>query len=286
MADMRSWILEANFACLSRQVFGQWMVEDIHGELVPAPSDPYNDDQAREIFAEAIVNIQNVVSEVLEEDIPITVLSIPSHFNSSSKSSLWDAIRDAGQPIHRPWQIERWLNTARLAYGLNSCKAFGLTREKCDIDDGPHQIVYADYRFDSLELRVADISEHGAFPEYRSLVADLGFNRGRDILRIRDALDLLVTSYFVVKTPQYDRFDFLRAIILSGETAEPLMKELRAAVAEAFPGHKDKIRDSIDPLYVGAAGAAYQARQFALHPDLLKDIEPCPSDHESEHDEL
>ena len=65
------------------------------------------------------------------------------------------------------------------------------------------------------------------------------------------------------------------------------MKQLRNAIAEAFPGHGDKNRDSIDPLYVGAVGTAYQATIFALNPDLLQDDEPCPPlGNEPEHDEL
>lgn len=65
------------------------------------------------------------------------------------------------------------------------------------------------------------------------------------------------------------------------------MKQLRNSIAEAFPEHGDKNRDSIDPLYVGAAGTAYQARIFALNPDLLQDDEPCPPlGNEPEHDEL
>lgn len=65
------------------------------------------------------------------------------------------------------------------------------------------------------------------------------------------------------------------------------MKQLRNAIAEAFPGQGGKNRDSIDPIYVEAAGTAYQARIFALNPDLLQDGEPCPPlGNEPEHVEL
>ncbi len=59
-------------------------------------------------------------------------------------------------------------------YGLNSCKAFGLEAIDCDIDDGPHLVIIADYNRDSLELSIVDVSEWGAFPEARTRLDQLG----------------------------------------------------------------------------------------------------------------
>jgi hypothetical protein len=58
----------------------------------------------------------------------------------------------------------RFLNAARLAYGLNSCKAFGLDSTNCDIYDGTHLTIIADYNQDSLKLTIVDVNEVGAFP--------------------------------------------------------------------------------------------------------------------------
>lgn len=49
------------------------------------------------------------------------------------------------------------------------------------------------------------------------------------------------------------------------------MSKLREAFAEALPCHEDKIRDSIDPLFVRAAGAAFKAKHFALERGVTND---------------
>ena len=37
------------------------------------------------------------------------------------------------------------------------------------------------------------------------------------------------------------------------------------------PELRDKIKDSIDPCFIGVTGTAFQSRLFALKPDLLVD---------------
>lgn len=85
-----------------------------------------------------------------------------------------DRDSEAGQPVHQPWQVKWRLNAARLAYGLNSCDGFVLDRKQCDIDDGPHEVVYADYNLSSLDVIVVDVNEHGAFSRYHVHVENLG----------------------------------------------------------------------------------------------------------------
>jgi len=57
----------------------------------------------------------------------------------------------------RPWQVKRFFNAARLAYGLNSCEALGLDSVTCHIEDGPHLVMFLDYHKEYLELAIADI---------------------------------------------------------------------------------------------------------------------------------
>ena len=62
------------------------------------------------------------------------------------------------------------------------------------------------------------------------------------------------------------------------------MSEIREAIASALPSLQDKLQDSIEPLYVGAVGAACWARQQVLHPALLQDIDSgcfIPEEYES-----
>lgn len=62
---------------------------------------------------------------------------------------------------------------------------------------------------------------------------------------------------------------------MSGEVLQPSTEELHNALVEAFPGQESKIRDNINPLYVGAVGAAFKARWFTLHPEVFRDDELC-----------
>lgn len=67
-------------------------------------------------------------------------------------------------------------------------------------------------------------------------------------------------------------FDYLRAVVLSSEALGSDMNEMRDLIRQALPSElHDKIRDSVDPGYIGAIGAAYQARIFIREPRILVD---------------
>lgn len=150
-----------------------------------------------------------------------------------------------------------------------------MTQKDCDIDEGPHQVIYVDYQPDALELKVADVTEYGAFSEYRARVS-LADDDERNLSKIGNALTKLTqSSTFVDEQVRFDRFHFLRAIVVNGEVLQPSMEELHNALVEAFPGQESKIRDNINPLYVGAIGAAFKARWFTLHPEVFRDDELC-----------
>lgn len=263
------------------------MIEDDQGALVPVPLEAYGNDQARQIFVEALQNVKDAASKALGEGAAIDALCIPDYLDGQSKTILFNKAKEIGLRIHRPWQIIQWLNAARLAYGLDSCHAFGLNQKDCDIDEGPHQVVYVDYQPDSLELKVADVTEYGAFPLHHARVS-LALDDEHILSKIGNALtNLSQSSVFAEIPPQYGRFEFLRAIVVGGEASQPLMEELHSALVEAFPGQESKIGDSIHPLYVGAVGAASKARYFMLHPEALEDIQTCPGHGAGvEHDEL
>jgi len=267
-----SWWLTAT---PSRPLHGKWFVKDNQGALIPAPPEAHDSEQARQVFVEELHNVQDAAWNALGKEAVVNALCIPNFFNDSSVRSVWDAVEEAGLRIHQPWQIIRWLNAARLAYSLNSCHAFGLDQKDCDIDEGPHQVVYVDYQPDTLELNVADVTEHGALPEYRARVL-LVDDDERILSQIGNALTKLTqSSTFVRSQHRFGRFYFLRAIIVSGEVSQPSMEELHNVLVEAFPGQESKIRDSIDPLYIGAVGAAFKARYFTLHPEALRDYDYC-----------
>lgn len=88
---------------------------------------------------------------------------------------------------------------------------------------------------------------------------------------------------------QLDRFEDLHAVVFSGEASFAAMEKIRKIIVEELPDiAKTKSRSSIDPRYVAAAGAAFQARLFGLDPSWLED--PDEGSHQIEvsgsHDEL
>lgn len=227
----------------------------------------------RSRFSLTPFSVLGAVSNALGEETLINPLCVPNHFNDTSVRSVFNCVEDVDLPTHQSTQVIRWLNAACLAYGLNSCQAFGLNRKDCDIDDGPHEIVHVDYQLDLLELKAADVTEYCAFLEQHtrlSLIDD-----GENILlKNRHALTKFAQSSVLVPTnPDLGHFKYLKAIVVSGETLQLSMAQIRSALVEAFPGQESKIRDSINPLYVGAVGAAFQARYFTLHLEALKDDE-------------
>jgi len=76
----------------------------------------------------------------------------------------------------------------------------------------------------------------------------------------------------------------IRAVILSGEASSRGLKCIRPILSKTFSrSGKDALQDSIDPLYVGALGAAKCARaqvenpsMFETHTDVPEDIPETP----------
>ena len=76
---------------------------------------------------------------------------------------------------------------------------------------------------------------------------------------------------------------------MSGEAPSSAMDVVHHAVAGALSGsRRSLIRDQIDPVFVGAIGAAYRARTFVERAELWADDDDHDHDHGPiyGHDEL
>ncbi|KAL8976283.1 MAG: hypothetical protein Q9205_007676, partial [Flavoplaca limonia] len=67
-------------------------------------------------------------------------------------------------------------------------------------------------------------------------------------------------------------WDTVRAVVISGDASELGLQGLRGCVDNALDQHKDQMRDSIDPLYVEAMGAAQRGQHQVLNPRFLDDM--------------
>jgi hypothetical protein len=84
---------------------------------------------------------------------------------------------------------------------------------------------------------------------------------------------------------EYEKFEALRAIVFGGDAPSQTFEMLRTIVSDVLPGQVGLIRDTIDPLYVGAIGAAEWAKLQVQNPSILANIITV-SPEDGRHDEL
>ena len=258
---------------------------------------------------EALRSIKEVAAIALKGPVEIGTISQPRHFNNSVRQAIVCAAEEVEPLLKQPWQIIEFSNAARLAYDLNSCAGFGLLNEDgCDIDEGPHYIVYVDYQKGHLEFSIADVTEctldsvdHARFPEYgEDALTGFAYHSNwlaklQSVFRKDDNSyrpientfrTFMAKNQLTSKAP--DQLEFLRAIIFSGGASKEAFTSLCLAISAALGDQRDKIRDYIDPFYVGAVGAANRARYQRLNPKILDDIRSTNivPDHFDDHGEL
>ncbi|RYP05936.1 hypothetical protein DL765_009677 [Monosporascus sp. GIB2] len=215
-----------------------------------------------------------------EASINLTSISIPQHFNTSMSGAVLDVALELERGIVVPWQIRHYYNAVRLAYHLNSCEGFSMDTSTCDIEDGPHLVFFIDYNDAYLELCVADVGEFIFSDVTKKTFRDIGAGRlavpsGQDIESywriVRAEVQDFVQDYFL--EPDSNAYiEDVRAIVLSGDAPPEAFHNIRDIVVGILPGQVDKIRDTIDPLYAGAVGAAEWAKFQALHPEIVKEL--------------
>lgn len=71
------------------------------------------------------------------------------------------------------------------------------------------------------------------------------------------------------------QFGSLKAIILSGEAPGSVFDNVRYTIEVNFPGSQDRILDSIEPVWVGAVGAAQLAKSRVEYPDRFEPRMSC-----------
>ena len=67
------------------------------------------------------------------------------------------------------------------------------------------------------------------------------------------------------------RLKDFRFIIFSGEAMPSEFDKVRQVITELIPEFTDRFRDTVDPFWVGAIGAARCAKEFAINPPNSRD---------------
>lgn len=133
-------------------------------ELIPAPKNyhGYSKDD-RMILSNALRQIVEVASQTLGHAVRLLAASVPSDLDSIAKNHALAALTgaDKAPELSDTWQMPGFLNTARLAYGLDTPESLGHP-PGFDLMHGPlNLVVYIDYNGYSLDFRVGDVTELG-----------------------------------------------------------------------------------------------------------------------------
>ena len=247
-------------------------------------------------------NVQEAASERLQRPLQIAAISIPHHFNDSSAFAVIEAFKEVEPAYKQPMQVIRSGAAAWLAYELNTCEAFGLNHNTCDIDEDSHRIIIVEYRENYLQLFIAEVGAETCNINTNVRYGNLGEDAILDAFandsvqeRIRQkilhnqesdaAKNIRMEHYAKIEytlsdflmeqesaTRDFDWWDIVRAVVISGDASELGMQRLRSCVDNALRQHQVQTLDSIDPLYVEAMGAAQRGRQLILNPRLLDDM--------------
>jgi hypothetical protein len=250
----------------------------------------HDDESVYTIFYEALATIKTAAEKKVGRPVDIGIISQPLYFNQSTSNVLTAAAKQF-QPGFAG-QITRFTNAARQAYGLNSCKGFGMNATTCDINEGEHSVIVVDYNNEYLELAIGYVREDICSVRGYKRVKELGESHESTSSYLNDVQQVLQEF----RGTYFNTFEFwdygahVRGVILSGDASKNGMDEMRRSLAQAWPEqHENRLKDSIDTMFVGAAGAARMAQIEALRngPEPIEEEDDDHKHHgDHDHDEL
>ena len=191
------------------------------------------------------------------------------------------ALQDVEPELRQLHQVVVGSHATRLAYRLDSCEGFGFGNQKCDIEDGTHYVLVVEFEKRYLQLSLLDVGTDTVGILNRTRFNELGEEKGvtqgsgedgSHCRHIRDELCAFMVNNNV--GPKQKKEDFLQAVILSGEASDVSFEHLRSLIKELLDdqGKDDILRDTVQPAFVSAVGAAYQSMIWEKSPELLNDV--------------
>ncbi|KAJ5081650.1 hypothetical protein NUU61_009914 [Penicillium alfredii] len=262
---------------------GEVYIED-GPDLTPAPKEYLGYDEPEQaMFSDYLRQVTDHATRSLGYSIEITAAGVPSGLDGIATRHLYHAlINTDASALQYGWQRLQFLDTARLAYHLDTCQSLGLA-SSCNINHKSHTIFYVDYNAHYLDLWMADVTEmtlnefvHHRAPHHKK-VGDSGFGLADETMI--QAIRKFVSEQLAPEEAQ------VRAVIVSGDTSS--LDSIRDAVKDALPARlKSLLRDHIDPMFLGAFGAAHRARKYVHEPELLDDSHDHDHFRHLPHDEL
>jgi hypothetical protein len=282
--------LEGEFTTLSikgSKAYRNYLADVLETQAAGTGTATHNDIAVRPIFHDALMTIKTATEKKLGHPVDIGVISQPLYFNETTSTALTYAAKEVQTGL--AGQVIRFTNAARMAYGLNSCEGFGMNSSSCDIFEGEHAVVVVDYNTEYLELaigyvRTEDICSVRGYKRVKALGEDHKSSASY-LDDVQKVLQEFRGAYFAT----FDFWDYgahVRAVVLSGHASKDGMNQMRKSLEQAWPEqYKNRFKDSMDPMYVGAAGAARMAQIQALRDLGLEAISEENEEHDDDDDD-
>jgi hypothetical protein len=235
----------------------------IHSDIV------HNETAAYTIFNETLAKALETSEQQMNVSFRIGAVSVPDHFNSSSKSVVMHALRDNGTPFGWMMRVLSSYHGSILTFPRSQCQDRFIQPPSDGIDDDAH-VLLVDKSFDTISVRSAEFGFGGQWSLDPIEISDI------------DREFLPVAKESMSKLPR----NFENAVI-SGDFNVPTAKRLWQSLQALDPeiAAKKGDGDLQEPSNVKAIGAACIARSFERHPEIIEDVYvkegmSLPADHD------
>ena len=226
--------------------------------LMPVGSQVREDKTATSMLRQVLSHVLEVSNLVTEQPLRICEISIPEHFNQSSRTQ---ALKALGRVSRFNLEIDLHLR----AHFSHFCTALTYPYDNC-----------IDQHSASYDMPVGDWDD-------RALIIQKVFGRAKAFLPGYAPWGPIFLPYLKAEAPAIKDLlqqgvpellkshrKHVESIILSGELTLSEIASIEQFVATEFPELAGKIKkgtSSYGPQYVAAVGAACRAKSKALHPD-------------------
>lgn len=155
--------------CRSRK-FGEWYLR-VGDNLEPTTPNLQDEQSARHVLSTALETISDQIRPKLPQ-FDIAWVIVPHHFNETLTQLVRDVVSEHDWD---PWGVRYNYHVIRFAYNLTSCEGYGLTSSTCDMDEGPHLLLFLNFNELYLEFVVVDTQELAIVFDGKDRQRHLGF---------------------------------------------------------------------------------------------------------------
>jgi hypothetical protein len=225
-------------------------VSSIHLDIV------HNETAAYTLFNETLATALETSEQQMNMSFRVGAISVPDHFNSSSKSVVMHPLRDIGTPFGWMMRVLSSYHGSILTFPRSQCQDRFIQPRSDGIDDDAHVLV-VDKSFDIISVRSAGFGFGGQWSLDPIEINDID----RDFFPVaKESISELPGNF--------------ENIVISGDFDVPTAKRLWQSLLALNPeiAAKKGDGDLREPSNVKAIGAACIARSFERHPEIIENV--------------